>query len=297
MKFSLRQMQIFHLVAEHQSVSEAARALHMSQSAASMALSQLESMLGKPLFTRQGRSMELTHWGQWMRPHVHDLLASCHTIEMGMKDLDLVSGKINVGATQTPAEHLVPALVCEMDLNFPRLNLTLEVENTERVIEGLLDYRYDLGIIEGYCDDERIERKFWCKDELVIVASAQHPFAQAEKTSLRQLELGQWVLREKGAGTREIFDSSIHKYLDQIKVHREYEQTNVILNMVAEGNYLTCLSSRSVASWVQRGQLKILNVEGLTISRDFSFAWRKQDGATASRDAIIRAAQGLLKAI
>lgn len=297
MKFSLRQLQVFQLISETQSVSEAAKALHMSQSAASMALAQLESILDKPLFTRQGRRMELTNWGQWLRPHVKELLACCHTIEMGMQDRELVSGQLNLATSQTPAEQLVPTLIREMDTNFPRLNLKLEVENTEHVIEGLLDYRFDLGIIEGHCDDERIERQLWCKDELVLIASTQHPYAQRDQTSLTQLSLAHWILREKGAGTREIFDSSIHKYLDQIKVHREYDQINVILEMVAEGQYLSCLSYRSVKPWVESGRIKILNVPELTMTRDFSFAWRKHEGENPSRNAIISTAKSIAELV
>jgi len=295
MKFSLRQLQIFQLVAEHQSVSEAAKELHLSQSAASMGLAQLESMLGHPLFVRQGRRMELTHWGLWLRPHVHELMTSCHTIEMGMSELDLVSGQIEIGASQTPVEHLVPSLFSEMDSSFPRLNLKLQVENTEHVIEGLLDYRFDLGIIEGHCDDERIERRVWCKDELVIIASTQHPYSHQEKTSLTQLEMAQWILREQGAGTREIFDSSIHEHIEQLKVHREYDQVSVILAMVAEGNYLSCLSYRSVEASVENGQLKILNVPELSMNREFVFIWRKQDVENPSRNAILKTAKSIVE--
>lgn len=295
MKFSLRQLQIFQLIAEHQRVSVAAKVLHMSQSAASMGLAQLEGALGHPLFVRQGRRMELTNYGLWLRPHVHEVLAHCRTIQMGMSGMELVSGQIQLGVSQTPAEHLVPALFCVMDRSFPQLNLKLEVENTEHVIEGLLDYRYDLGIIEGRCDDERIAQQVWCKDELVILASVKHPYSQQETTSLAQLELAQWILREPGAGTREVFDSNIHKYLKQLSVHREYEQVGVILALLERGKYLGCLSRRSVEPWVSSGKLKILNVPELNITREFLFIWRKEEDDNPSRNAILKVANSIVE--
>jgi DNA-binding transcriptional LysR family regulator len=296
MKFSLRQMQVFNYVAEYQSVSEAAKELNMSQSAASMALSQLESMLEKPLFIRQGRKMKLNNSGLWLRPHVHQLLSNCHTIELGMKDRDLVSGLISLGASQTPAEHLVPALVTQLDQDFPHLQVDFGVENTEHVIQGLHEYRYDLGIIEGHCDDESMDVQKLCEDELVIVASAQHAYAQGEQTSLTQLEMAQWILRERGAGTREIFDISIHEHIDQLNVHREYDHVGVIVALVADGNYLTCLSRRSVHQAVSQGVLAILNVPELNMVRDFSFVWRKSEGSSASRVAMIKTAKTLAAA-
>ena len=295
MKFSLRQMQVFQSVAEYQSVSEAAKELNMSQSAASMALAQLETMLGKPLFNRQGRNMALTSWGLWLRPHVQQLLANCNTIELGMKDRDLVSGRISVGASQTPAAHIVPALVCQLDRDFPHLEVSVGVENTEHVISGLIDYRFDLGIIEGHCDDERVELQRLCADELVVVASSQHPYAQREQTSLTQLEMAHWVLRERGAGTREIFDISIHEHITQLKVHREYDHVGVIMALVSQGNYLTCLSRRSVAQLVERGELAILSVPELSMKRDFSFIWRKQDVTSPSRTVVMKTANSLVE--
>lgn len=294
MKFSLKQMQIFHLVAEYQSVSQAAKELHMSQSAASMALAQLEGMLGNPLFTRQGRRMELTNWGAWLRPHVHKLLANCNTIEMGMKDMDLVSGELSLGASQTPAELMVPRLISEMDRNFPHLNLKLKVENTEHVISGLLDYKFDLGIIEGHCDKANIQRQVWCQDELVVIAGVSHPYSRLEKTTIAQLDMAQWVLREPGAGTREIFDNAIHKFIEQVRVHKEYDQVNVILEMVAQGSYLSCLSRRSVLPWVERGVIKILSVDELIMHREISFIWRKQETENSNRSAIIQTARKVL---
>ena len=291
MKFSLRQLQVFQLVAEFKSVSAAAKELHMSQSAASMALSQLETLLENPLFERQGRRLELNNWGNWLRPHVNELLNSCKTIELGMKEMDLVSGQMDIGASQTPAEHMLPSLISEMDRSFPRLDIKLNVENTEHVIAGLMDYRYDLGIIEGHCDLASISRQVWFQDELVIFASTQHPYAKQDFTRISQLDMAQWILREHGAGTREIFDHHIHEHIEQVKVHREYEQVNVIMQMVADNAYLGCLSKHSVMPMIEAGKLKILNVPELNMKREISFIWRNQEMESSARSAIIRAAR------
>ncbi|TCS38151.1 LysR family transcriptional regulator [Reinekea marinisedimentorum] len=295
MKFSLRQLQVFYLVATHNSVSLAAKELDISQSAASMSLSQLETLLDKPLFTRKGHRMELTSWGEWLRPLAHDLLATGTRIQAGMQDMDLVSGSMALGSSQTPALHLVPQLISQLDKDFPRLAIELGVENTEHVIDGLLDFRYDLGLIEGHCDDERVERSIWCNDELVIVASADHPLSSLDEVSFEQLSQERWVLREPGAGTREVFDLNIHKHIDQLQVHREYDQASVILELVKNAEYLSGLSSRSVQPWVDAGAVCILNVPELNMERKFSFIWRKQDSENPARDIVIEAARKLVE--
>lgn len=294
MKFSLRQLQVFYLVSSHKSVSQAAKELDISQSAASMSLSQLEAQLDKPLFIRKGHKMELTNWGEWLRPHVFDMLQTSKRIEAGMQEMDLVSGRIVLGASQTPAMHMVPSLISKMDKAYPRLLIDLGVENTEHVIEGLLDYRFDVGLIEGHCDDERIERQLWCNDELVIIAGVNNPLSQMDEVLPEQLSEALWVVREPGAGTREIFDLHIHKVVDQVQVHREYDHVDVILEMVKNSDYLGCLSRRSVNAWVEAGHLKILNVPELKMGRHFSFIWRKNEVASPSREAIIDMANELV---
>ncbi|HCZ9566643.1 TPA: LysR substrate-binding domain-containing protein [Vibrio cholerae] len=274
MRYSLKQLAVFDAVADCGSVSQAADKLALTQSATSMSLAQLEKMLGRPLFERQGKQMALTHWGMWLRPKAKRLLQDAQQIEMGFYDQHLLSGEIRLGASQTPAEHLVPDLISIIDSDFPEIRISLGVKSTKGVIEGVLDYKYDLGIIEGRCDDNRIYQEVWCRDHLTIVASAHHPFAKRGSVSLAQLEQAKWVLREQGAGTRNIFDSVIHPLIPDLDVWREYEHVPVLRTLVANGPYLTCLPYLDVERFIESGLLVALNVPELNMERTLSFIWR-----------------------
>lgn len=274
MRYSLKQLAVFAAVADTGSVSQAAERLSLTQSATSMSLAQLEKMLGRPLFERQGKQMALSHWGVWLRPKAKRLLQDAQQIEMGFYEQHLLSGELKLGASQTPAEHLVPDLISAIDNDFPEMRISLGVKSTDTVIEGVLDYKYDLGIIEGRCDDNRIHQEVWCRDHLTVVASSHHPFARRDKVSLSQLEQAKWVLREHGSGTRMIFDSSIHHLIADLDVWREYEHVPVLRSMVANGQYLTCLPYLDVERFIEAGQLVALNVPELEMERTLSFIWR-----------------------
>jgi DNA-binding transcriptional LysR family regulator len=210
----------------------------------------------------------------WLRPKAKRLLQDAQQIEMGFYEQHLLSGNVKLGASQTPAEHLVPDLISIIDNSFPELRILLNVKSTDSVIQGVLDYKYDLGIIEGRCDDNRIEQEVWCRDHLTVVAAAHHPFAKHKTVSLAQLEQARWVLREHGSGTRKIFDSSIHHLIEDLDVWREYEHVPVIRSMVANGQYLTCLPYLDVERFIDSGQLVALNVPDLNMERTLSFIWR-----------------------
>jgi len=274
MRYSLKQLAVFDAVADLGSVSLAAEKLALTQSATSMSLSQLEKMLGHPLFERQGKQMALTHWGMWLRPRAKRLLQDAQQIEMGFHEQHLLSGHIKLGASQTPAEHLIPDLISIIDNSFPELRISLKVKSTDSVIQGILDYKYDLGIIEGRCDDNRIHHELWCRDHLTVVAASHHPFAKQSTVSLAQLEQARWVLREHGSGTRKTFDSSIHHLIEDLDVWREYEHVPVIRTMVENGQYLSCLPYLDVERYIDNGQLVALNVPELSMERTLSFIWR-----------------------
>lgn len=299
MRFTLRQVAVFEAIAEAGSVSLAADRVAMTQSAASMALAQLEEALGHPLFDRHGKHLVLNQWGYWLRGRARRLLFDAREIEMGFSGQHLVSGEISVGASQTPGEQLMPGLISDLDNDFPQLRVRLDIDNTEHVIDGLLHYRYDLGIIEGPCDDTRVRQEVWCSDNLVIVAASNHPYARQPLVSMAQLEEAKWVLREPGAGTRDIFDRAIHGKIGNLNVWREYSHVPVLAALVANHYYLSCLPYYSVASLVESGDLAILPVEGLNMNRSFSFIWRDDGdanpGGNPLRECLLKAARRIAK--
>lgn len=295
MRYSLKQLAVFDAVADLGSVSQAADKLALTQSATSMSLAQLEKMLGRPLFERQGKRMALTHWGMWLRPKAKKLLQDAQQIELGFLEQHLLSGEIRLGASQTPAEHLIPDLISIIDNDFPEIRIELGVQSTRGVIDGVLDYQYDLGIIEGRIDDSRIVQEEWCRDHLTVVVAAHHPFAKRERVSLAQLEQAKWVLREIGSGTRKIFDSSIHHLISDLDVWREYEHVPVLRTLVANGPYLTCLPYLDVEKYIENGQLVALNVPELEMERTLSFIWRADMTENPLADCIKREGLRMMK--
>lgn len=295
MRYSLKQLAVFDAIADTGSVSLAAERMALTQSATSMALSQLEKVLGRPLFERQSKTMTLTHWGMWLRPRCKKVLYQAQQIESGFYDQHLLSGEISLGASQTAGEHLVPDLISIIDNNFPEVRIDLGVKNTGGIIQGVLNYKYDIGIIEGRCDDTRINHEVWFSDHLVIVAAKHHPYAKCERVSLTQLEQARWVLREQGAGTREIFDSAIQGVMDDLDVWREYEHVPVLRSMVCHGQYLSCLPYLDVVKFIERGELVALDVPELNMERTLSFIWREDSVDNPLRDCIKKEATRMIK--
>lgn len=294
MKYTLKQLAVFDAVASQESVSAAARKLSMTQSAVSMSLSQFENVLDRPLFTRQGNRLTLSHWGRWLRPKAKRLLQDAKQIELGLHGQQLISGTFTLSVSQTFAEHLLPALISKIDTDFPELRVELTVENTDHVVNGVINHDFEMGIIEGRNDDNRIHQENLLEDHLVIISSVFHPYANHKKVNLAQLEQAKWILREQGAGTRHIFDGAVHGLIENVDVYKEYESVGVIKALVKNGSYLGCLPYLDVVSDVKKGKLVILPTPELNMKRNLAFVWRKDVGDNPLRDCIVAEARRLI---
>lgn len=295
MKFSLKQIAIFDAIADTGSVSAAATQIAISQSAASMSLQQLEQQLGTKLFDRQGKKLVLNSWGLWLRPRAKALLHDVQQIELGLTGKDLLSGQLSLAASQTVSESLIPRLISNLDANFPKMQVELSIHNSQQVIQDVRSFKVDLGIIEGRCDDSKLVQELWCKDELIIVAASHHPFASQGEVSYRQLEASQWVLRELGSGTRDVFDAAISGKLEHLDVIKQYDHLPTLIALVSSGAYLSCLPARSCDLAIKQGQLKQLKVTGLDLTRHFSFIWHKDMAEDPLKDCLIKEAKRLAR--
>ena len=67
----------------------------------------------------------------------------------------------------------------------------------------------DVGFIEGFCHAPNLEVIPWQQDELVVFAAPSHPLAQKEQLNEADFADAEWILREAGSGTREVFDNAV----------------------------------------------------------------------------------------
>lgn len=267
MKISLRQLEIFAAIANHGHVTRAASAVAMTQSAASMALAELEQQLDTPLFDRIGRQLRLNESGRQLLPRALDVLDRVREIETVTRQGDLAFD-LKLGASLTTGNHLLPGLLAELRKRHPQGQIRLSLKNTEQVVADLTHFRIDLGFVEGPVQDERLVRHFWHQDRLCVFAAADHPLAGKAATH-EDLREATWILRERGSGTREVFDRARSNALLPITAAFELEQPEAIRQCVRAGLGLGCLSILELKDAFQAGWLAPVDTHFLNLERQF----------------------------
>ncbi len=266
-RITLKQLEVFVCTAQEGSIQKAADRIHLTQSATSMAMADLERLLGRTLFDRIGRRLRLNSMGQALLPMAADILARTHEFERMASTQGAAHGQLVIGASQTVGTYLLPALMGHYLQQKPGIQLKLQVDNTQGVIQSLEKMTCDLGFIEGYCQSNEVETVPWCEDELIVFCGPNHPLAHEPVMTLSALEHASWVLREIGSGTREVFNNAMQGRINHTHVALELSQTEAIKQVVHNGFGLGCLSRLSIDAEIERGWLIPLPLPELDLKR------------------------------
>lgn len=285
MKVTLRQMEIFVAVARSENVSRAAGVLAMSQSAASNALAELERQFDCPLFDRIGKSLRLNATGRGLLPLAEDLLARASEVEGFLGGGAL--GPLSVGATLTIGNYLAPLALAEYLRRHPESAVDLQVSNTRTVVDRLLRFDLDIGLIEGEVHDPDLVLEPWLDDELAVFCAPGHPLAEAGQASRDLLARQAWILREPGSGTRAVFDRAMSPWPGGPAIRLQLQHTEAIKRAVESGLGVGCLSRLSLREAFRRGSLVEVPTPDLDLGRRFQFAWHRRRHASAAMGAFL----------
>jgi len=196
----------FIAVADGQSFTRAAEALHLSQPAVSKRITALEDQVGRRLFDRVGRSISLTDAGRTLLPYARKAL---HDIEDGRRALSRlsgqVSGRLSIGTSHHIGLHRLPPVLRTFTRDFPQVDLDMHFMDSEVACDAVLAGKLELGIVTLPSQPlAHLQTRVVWPDPLVIVSAPGHPLAQATALRLPQLAEHPSVLPDAATYTHRI---------------------------------------------------------------------------------------------
>jgi DNA-binding transcriptional LysR family regulator len=259
MRLTLDQLRIFVAVAEQQHVTRGARSLHLAQSAASTAIAHLEAHFATQLFDRVGRNVVLTKAGRLLLTEAAAILARVDSAERAMLELSgLRRGTLNVQASQTIAGYWLPRHLLAFRRAYPDIDVKLSIANTAQVAVAVREGIADLGFVEGDVEDAKIAAQPIAKDSMVLVVGRDHAWSSRRQVVAGELATTEWVLREKGSGTRSVFEAAVRKAgldPDALRVIMELPSNDAVRAAVEAGMGATVISASVAASAIEAGLL------------------------------------------
>lgn len=184
--FTLRQLAYFVAAAESGSTARAAEKLHLSQSALSSSLTDLESATGITLLVRrQGKGLSLTTAGEELLSYAHRVLHASADFDQHCRFLrGDHSGSLNLGCVETIAPAYMPRLMSAFRRQFPKVEIHLMESSQQKVLTAVDEGRVDIAIALDHGIPHSFSTVFIARPQLNIMVSREHPLATSSEVTL-----------------------------------------------------------------------------------------------------------------
>ena len=267
-------LQVFRQVAELQSITKAARMLHLSQPAVTKHIQLLEENLRVPLFVRSAKGMILNESGIIYLQHVQQIAKAHEDIAQHLQaPSGILTGRLRLGSNKTILAYCLPEILARFKMRYPSAICEIIDGNTDTIIGALLDQRIDLALIEGPCRRPEIQMQTFLEDEIIWIASPNDPLAQIRRPTITQVLRRPLIVREVGAGSRQFMEQALRQLripLERLNLMQEIPSPEAIKRLVAAGLGISYVFRISVEPELAAGKLVKINCPKLNIRRPFS---------------------------
>lgn len=268
-------LKVFQSVANNLSFTKASQELFVSQPAITKHIQELETYYQARLFDRQGSKISLTDAGKLLLQHSEKILADYKQLEYEMHLLhNEYIGELRLGASTTISQYLLPPLLANFIAKFPQVNLSLFNGNSRAVEVALQEHRIDIGLVEGIFRLPNLKYTLFLKDELVAVVHTRSKLALADEMTPEELQRVPLVLRERGSGTLDVFERALLQHnlkLSSLQVLLYLGSTESIKLFLEHADCMGIVSIRSVHKELLAGELRIVEIKGMPMQREFNF--------------------------
>ena len=269
----MRHLEIFYRVIEEAGFTKAAIAMRLTQPTLSAAVRQLEEAVGTQLLNRLGREVVPTEAGRLLYNYARRIFA---LRQEALGELELLrsgsKGELLLGGSTIPGTYLLPKLVANFSKVYPQIRVNLRLAATAIIAKDLREQRIELALIGGLVEDKRFVSLPCFGDELVVIVSSTHVWAN--RTTISEKELGETelLLREDGSASRRVFELRLKEHgvvISPEKLIAEVGGNEALKQGVLAGLGVAVVSKMAVAGELARGELVALELTGGPLKRVF----------------------------
>jgi DNA-binding transcriptional LysR family regulator len=275
---------IFVDLVDSGSFSRAAATNYLTQSAVSQRIQHLEEELGQELLVRGHGHVTPTKAGLAFYQTSIDILAR---FELGLEEvrstLDVVTGRVRVGAVNSIGLYELPPYVDTYLRRYPDVDLDVEFLHSNEIYLRVLETTLDVGLVAYPTRNPQITATVFRHDEMVIVFPAKHPLADHDRVEPAELDGETFVTFESGNPTRKAFEQRFRHEKVKLESTHHYDNIETVKQAVEMGVGISALPLACVQREVAIGELSVARLAGEPWKRPLAILRRK--GHTMSEPA------------
>lgn len=218
-----------------------AEVLHLTPSAVSQQISQLEQEVGLALTERRGRGVKLTHAGDVLVTHIERVLTVLDEAKSELARIrEQITGSLRIAAFATAASALLPPVIQSLRKSNPLLEITLVEMEPAEGLAALGSWGADLAIVDDLTVrlarmEKTVEQVSLIDDELRVVLACSHPLATKTSITLGELKDEEWALDSATSFYGEFVLDLCRRAGYAPRVNAECQGSEIIAAMVASG--------------------------------------------------------------
>ncbi|CAK9891234.1 MULTISPECIES: LysR family transcriptional regulator [Pseudomonas] len=278
-----KQLRSFLEVVHRGGFTQAAQTLHISQSAVSKQVAQLEQDLGVPLLERQGSQLHLTAAGKIVLERGEAMLRLRQELLSELDDLSqLARGELRLGLPLLGSDALFARLFAEYRRRYPNISIQLFEGGSRSVEQAVLSGELELGGSLTPSDPAFACQPF-CNEPLDALLPIDHPLATAGQVSLAQLADTPFLLYQRSFVLNDRLLGACQQLGFVPKEGGRSGQADFLAALVAAGQGVVLLPSVVARGLERPGVVRLALSEPTDLRWDIAFIWRQ--GAYLSRAA------------
>ena len=286
MRIDILGVQAFIAVADEGGFHRAAPALHITQTALSRRLQNLETYLGVRLVERTTRSVSLTPIGQNFLPQARRLLADLGAALTEIRETGRsLRGDVTIACVPTAGVHYLPRIVQRYAVLHPENRIRILDHASSDVAAAVLRREAEFGINLQGPQDPQFTSVALLRDRFVLVCRDDHPLAARRRLSWKQISKHALVLAGAEGGNRPLLDLALERQRIKLRLYYEVQRSSTAVGMVAEGVGATVVPELAV----QRGaypRLRVIPLSDPVVSRTLVLLTRAKARLTPAAQAL-----------
>lgn len=255
-------------------MTAASKKLHIAQPSISYVIKEIETYYNVKLFERFGRKIFLTKCGAKLQNYASHIISLYDKMESDMLG-GAFGGLLRLGATVTVGSCVLPELVSAFQKENSEARIEAVIDNTQEIEEMLFLDKLDMALVEGEVHSSDLICQKFMDDELILVCASSYHLAVVDSVKISDLAYENFIVRESGSGTRELFESVFEAKNTSWKQLWVSNNSEAIKNAVIKGIGITIISERSVRQEIEAGMMKQIRIEDADFHRNFKMVYHK----------------------
>jgi DNA-binding transcriptional LysR family regulator len=254
-------------VADHKTVTRAARALAVTQPALSRRLQLLEEEMGAALLERSKQGAALTEAGRLVAAEARVLVDRYVRLQHAVRAHErLEAGLVRVGGGATAVSFVLPPAIAELSSKRPGIRFEVREAGSRDVEADVIAERLELGVVTLPTASPELAVRPLRRDRIVLIASRTHPLAKKKRLAPEDLRGQGLVGFDRESAIRKLIDDELARAGIEVNVQMELRSIAAIVEMVSHTELLGFVSQLGVEGKKDVGVVA-LDVRGVSIHR------------------------------